>query len=56
MQIYRYLEVWYDPHVAVFFEASVLRDVHILYSLSLQQRDFCNILNKFYLLVVFFAV
>ena len=36
LQIYHYPEVWYNRHVAAFFETSVLKEVHILYPLSPQ--------------------
>ena len=39
MQIYQYPVVCYNRHFAVFFETSVLKEVHILYPLSLQQHD-----------------
>ena len=36
IQIYRYLEVWCNRHVAAFFETSILEGVCILYPLSPQ--------------------
>ena len=36
IKIYCYPEVWYNRHVATFFETGVLREAHILYPLSLQ--------------------
>ena len=34
--IYRYPEVWYNRHVAAFFETSVLKEVRMLYQFSPQ--------------------
>ena len=39
IQIYRYPEVWYNRHIAAFFEVSVLKEVRNLYQLSPQQHD-----------------
>ena len=39
IQIYRYPEVWWNRHFAVFFETSVLQEVCILYRLSPQQHS-----------------
>ena len=36
IQIYHYPEVWYNRHIAAFFEASVLKEVRILVLLSPQ--------------------
>ena len=36
IKIYRYPEVWYNRHVAAFFEGSVLEEVRIFYRLSPQ--------------------
>ena len=43
IQIYRYLKVLRNFHVAVFFETSVLKEVCVLYPLSPQYYN--NIVN-----------
>ena len=36
IQIYQYSVVWYNRHVAAFFETGVLKEVRILFPLSPQ--------------------
>ena len=43
MQIYRYPVVWCNRHDAEFFDTSVLKEVRILYPLSLPKN--CNAAN-----------
>ena len=38
-QICRYPVVWYNRHIAAFFEANILKEVRVLYPLSPQYHQ-----------------